>query len=95
MKKQIRRFSPHQTAKVIAVLMAVTSALFLWPMMLFMGLIVPGSGMHGGPNAFPMTAFWLMPLLYLIFTYLSVAIGCLLYNLLYRVVGGIEVTVDE
>ena len=35
MKQQVARFSPHQNGKVFAVLVAVTSLIFLVPFLLF------------------------------------------------------------
>jgi hypothetical protein len=38
----------------------------------------------------PMFLFLLMPVFYLVFGYISVALGCALYNFMYRYVGGVE-----
>ncbi|MEO8020491.1 hypothetical protein [Polaromonas sp.] len=84
MKKQIERFSPHQNAKVFAVLMAVSSLVFVVPFMLIAAPFAPrGAGM----SALAVLAF---PVIYLVIGYLSVAIGCWVYNLLYPYIGGIE-----
>lgn len=84
MKQQIARFSPHQNAKVFAVLMALGSLVFVLPFMLFAGMMTP-QGM--GP---PMFILVLFPLFYLVFGYLMVAIGCAIYNAMFRHIGGIE-----
>lgn len=84
MKKQIARFSPHQNAKVFAVLMAVSSLVFVVPFMLIASAFSPG-GM--GMSALGVLAF---PVVYLVLGYLSVAIGCWVYNLLFPYIGGIE-----
>lgn len=84
MKKQIARFSPHQNGKVFAVLMALSSLLFVVPFMLIASLAGP-KGM--GPPTFMFVVF---PLLYLVFGYITVAIGCFVYNHMYKYVGGIE-----
>jgi hypothetical protein len=84
MKKQIERFSPHQNAKVFAVLMAVSSLVFVIPLMLIASSFAPeGAGMSG-------LAVLAFPLVYLVFGYLSVTIGCWVYNLLFPYIGGIE-----
>lgn len=84
MKKQIERFSPHQNAKVFAVLMAVSSLVFLVPFMLIGSAFTPrGMGM-------PALAVLAFPVMYLVIGYLSVLIGCWVYNLLFPYIGGIE-----
>lgn len=85
MKQQIARLSPHQNGKVFAVLMAVSSLLFLIPFLLFMATVVP-AGQR--PPMFMMVI--VMPVMYLVIGYVGVAIGCLLYNALFKFIGGIE-----
>lgn len=89
MKQQIARFSPHQNGKVFAVLALVSSLVFMVPMMLFAFASAP-------PEARPPMLFMLaMPVLYLVIGYVSVAIGCAVYNLLYKHIGGIEFEARE
>lgn len=84
MKTRIRNLSPHQNGKVFAILMAVTSLVFAVPFMLIAGAMAPkGSG-------FPVFMVLLFPILYLVFGYVSIAIGCWVYNVLARFTGGIE-----
>lgn len=84
MKQQISRLSPHQNGKVFSILMAVGSLVFMVPFMLFAFASAPA-------NARPPLLFLLgMPVLYLVMGYVSVAIGCAVYNGLYRHIGGIE-----
>jgi hypothetical protein len=66
------------------VLMAVTSLIFLVPFFLFFSAFGPAQARP------PMFMMLVMPVLYLIFGYISVAIGCAIYNALYKFVGGIE-----
>lgn len=84
MKQQIARFSPHQNGKVFAVLMAISAVVFMVPFMLF--------GLASAPaEARPHFLFFLaMPILYLVFGYVMVAIGCAVYNVLFKHIGGIE-----
>jgi hypothetical protein len=89
MKQQIAKFSPHQNAKVLAVLMAIGSLVFVLPFMLFAGMMTP-EGM--GP---PMFMLVLFPLFYLVFGYLMVAVGCAIYNAMFRYIGGIEFEAGE
>ncbi len=81
MKQQVTRLSPHQNGKVFGVLTAVTSLVFVVPFFLF-SLTFAG----GGSN----WMILLMPFMYLIFGYISVAIGCLIYNFTFKIIGGIE-----
>jgi hypothetical protein len=84
MKQQIARFSPHQNGKVFAILMAVSSLVFFVPFSLFAFAAAPA-------EARPSLLFFLgMPILYLVMGYVTVAIGCALYNVLYKHIGGIE-----
>ena len=39
MSQQVARLSPHQNGKVFAVLMAVTSLIFILPLFVFIGLV--------------------------------------------------------
>ena len=89
MKNQIERFSPHQNAKVFAVLMALSSLLFVVPIVLI-GTLVGPRGM--GP---PFLMAVLLPLLYLVIGYVTVTVGCLLYNFMYKYIGGIEFDANE
>lgn len=84
MRVQIRRFSPHQNAKVFAILFAVSSLAFIVPFMLLAGLTAPKDQ---GP---PLFMLFLLPVLYLVLGYVSVAVGCWLYNVMYKHIGGIE-----
>jgi hypothetical protein len=84
MKHQVARFSPHQNAKVFGVLMAISSLVFVVPFGLFAVATAPA-----GDRA-PMVMFLAMPLLYLVFGYLSVAVGCAVYNFMFGYIGGIE-----
>ena len=87
MKKQIRRISPHQNGKVFAVLMAISSLIFVIPMFVIMFLTMPGLDQQGSPANF---MFLLFPLIYLVFGYLGTAIVSLIYNYLFRFIGGFE-----
>lgn len=95
LKTQIRRFSPHQNAKVFAVLMCVSFLPFMIPMMLMAVFAFPDVDQHGNPVVFPKFMFLIMPFFYLIFGYISIAIGCFIYNFLFRFVGGIEIETED
>lgn len=84
MKHQVARFSPHQNAKVVAILMAVGSLVVLVPMFAMFAAITPATSRP------PLVMLLMMPLMYLVLGYVMVAIGCALYNSMYRHIGGIE-----
>jgi hypothetical protein len=84
MKQQITRLSPHQNGKVFAVLCAVSSLVFLVPFTLFFLASAPAEARP------PLFFFLAMPVLYLVMGYIMVAIGCAVYNLLYKYIGGVE-----
>lgn len=84
MKTRITRLSPRQNAKVFAVLMAVTSLVFVVPFMFIASAMGPkGSG-------FPTFMLLVLPVLYLVFGYIFTAIGCWVYNVLAGFTGGVE-----
>ncbi|MCS3903730.1 hypothetical protein J2T55_001761 [Methylohalomonas lacus] len=90
MKQQIRKLALHQNAKVMAVWLAVSSLIFLLPMLVVTALTMPLVDQNGNPIEFPLFVFLLMPFFYLVFGYISIVIGCLIYNLLATYIGGIE-----
>lgn len=91
MKIRITRFSPHQNAKVFAVLMALGSLSFAVPVFFVFLYMPPGVDARGNPvNPPPAAAALLFPVLYLVMGYMTVAVGCWLYNFMFRYLGGIE-----
>ena len=89
MKKQITRFSPLQTAKVLALLYFIFSLAFS-PF-----ILVP---LSLGPTPVPEFPIWLfifMPLMYLVFGFILTLLAAWIYNLVARWTGGIEFTVIE
>lgn len=96
MKIQISRFSPHQNAKVASVLMAIGSLLFVVPMFIAFSFMPSGVDARGNPVAPPSPFFTLFfPVLYLVMGYIMVALGCWLYNIVARYLGGIEYEVRD
>jgi hypothetical protein len=64
--------------------MALGSLVFIVPMFFIFAAVGPR---EGGPPAFMIILF---PVLYLVFGYSSVAVGCWLYNFMFKYIGGIE-----
>lgn len=90
MKKQIRRLSPHQNGKVFGIISAVGSLLFVVPMTAIMLFTIPSVDQQGNPVTFQKYIFILFPILYLVFGYAMTAIGCIIYNLFFKYIGGFE-----
>jgi hypothetical protein len=85
MKTQINRFPVHQNAKVFAIMMAIVSLVFAIPFFLLASAFGPK------PAGFPSgLLILLLPLMYLVFAYISTAIGCLIYNALAKLTGGLQ-----
>lgn len=95
MKKQIQRLSPHQNAKVFGILMAISSLVFVIPMLTIMMFSAPAVDQHGNPVTFPKFLFILFPIIYLVIGYLMTLIGSAIYNVLFRYIGGFEFEVKE
>ncbi len=87
MVQRLRRFSIGQTAKVMGVLYALMGLIFL-PFVLVASLFSPKATGLGVGLALA------LPILYGIAGFIFAAIGCALYNLVARMVGGIEVQLD-
>ena len=92
MKQQIRHFSPHQNAKVFSVLFALSSLIMVVPMFFFTFLAIPDEAQA---SAFPGFLFLLFPIIYLIFGYLFIGIGCWIYNFITKFTGGIEFQIEQ
>lgn len=83
MRQEITRFAPHQNAKVLALLVAIGSLVFVLPFMLWAQMVMP-DGM--GPSSLMILLF---PFIYLVVGYLVVLTGCAVYNTLVRYTGGL------
>jgi len=81
---RIKKFSAHQNGKVFAVLLTTTLLIFMGPVILIAGAIAP--------DKFAVTVLGMIviSIAYLIFGYISVVIGCWIYNMLAKFTGGIE-----
>ena len=91
MKTQITRLSPHQNGKVISILMALSSLLIVVPLGIALSFVPPGIDAHGNPIAQPPAfMFLLFPVLYLVMGYVMIALGSVIYNFMFKYIGGIE-----
>ncbi len=85
MRHQIARVSVHQTAKVLAVIYGLIGLVFV-PIMWLATSFAPDTGSNFG-------GAWVLifPVMYAVFGYVFTAIGCLIYNWVAGMIGGIEV----
>ena len=90
MKRQIKRLSPHQNGKVAGIVIAITILPILLLMIIPMSLF-PQVDHTGTPINYPLGMLILMPLIYMVFTYLMVGFGCLVYNGCQKFIGGFEI----
>ena len=91
MSKQLSHIAPWQAGKLFAFIYFILSALLAIPMALLSSMVpssVPGA--H-----FSIGFFIVMPFLYAIGGLIFVPIGCWIYNLAARIVGGLEVSVTD
>lgn len=93
---QIKRFGIFQTAKFMGVMYLVTTAIIFIPLGLIMSTLgaslVPEDQLIGG--LMTGAGMFVMPFIYAVFGFIFVAISCLAYNIIARMVGGIEVEIQ-
>lgn len=88
MRKRISRIAPIQLGKVAAVLYGIFSI----PVAVIMGIAALFAPRHG---AMPLVFILALPVMYIVFGFIFMALGALIYNLAARWVGGIEFTTEE
>ena len=84
MKQQVARLSPHQNGKVFAILMAVCVLVFTVPMTLV------AMALESGKASPPWQLLLVIPVIYLVFGYVMVAVSCAVYNFMFKYIGGLE-----
>lgn len=95
MRVQIRRLSPHQNAKVVAVLTAIFSVPLFLIMALALWLVGPRAYLEVDAPAIPLAMFLILPFFYVIFVYVTVALVCVIYNACFNWIGGLELDLSE
>jgi len=92
MTKRLCRVAPWQAGKVFAVVYFFLSFLFVIPMMLIASVAPtpPGPGPHFSP-----AILIFFPFLYALAGLIFVPLGCWLYNISAKLVGGLELTVTD
>jgi hypothetical protein len=94
---RIKRVGVLQTAKFAAVLYFIFSAIIMIPIGIITMLTGPAKdsfpGIFGG--LFGGMFMIIMPIIYAVLGFIFVAIVCLIYNLIARFVGGIEIEFES
>lgn len=94
MTRNITHVGVNKTAITLSIVFALSSFVFLIPMVLMMSLTPTAAGSEFGPS-FAWVLLLVMPVVYLIFGYIFTAIAALIYNQVARFTGGIPVDMDE
>jgi hypothetical protein len=87
MAQRIRRFGVGQTAKVVGALYALMGVVFV-PFLLIASMFAPDKSGLGAGFAIA------LPILYGVAGFIFTALGCVIYNFVAGLVGGIEVELD-
>jgi len=87
MPQQIRRFGVGQTAKVVGVLYGLMGLVFV-PVVLIISMVSPAEAGFGPGFALA------LPIIYGVLGFIFTALGCVLYNFVAGLVGGVEVELD-
>ena len=92
MTKKLTRIAPWQAGKLFAVVYFVLSLIFVVPMELIalFGPTPTGPGPHFSP-----ALILLFPFLYALAALIFVPLGCWIYNIAAKLVGGLDVTVTD
>ena len=92
MTKRLSRIAPWQAGKLFAVVYFTLSLFFVIPMILIAALVPtpPGPGPKFGPG------MWIIfPFLYALAGLIFVPLGCWIYNMAAKLVGGLQVSVTD
>jgi hypothetical protein len=90
--KKLTRIAPWQAGKVFAVVYFILSLIFVVPLELI-ALLAPT---HTGPGPhFSPALIILFPFLYALAALVLVPLGCWIYNVAAKLVGGLDVTVTD
>ena len=76
-------------------LMTIGAILMLIAIAVMMYSVMPQVDPNGNPVKLPISMLVVLPVFYLLFGYIAVATGCVIYNFAYRFIGGLEFEVEE
>ncbi|MCK4587280.1 MAG: hypothetical protein KAU29_08055 [Gammaproteobacteria bacterium] len=96
MIKNIAYIAPHKTALTAALVMAISSLIFIIPMMIMMSF-APTVDQDGNtiPKIFPAAMVLIMPIFYFIFGYIFTGFSAWVYNKVAKFTGGIRIGTSE
>ncbi|MBV9723588.1 MAG: DUF3566 domain-containing protein [Gammaproteobacteria bacterium] len=92
MTKKLTRIAPWQAGKLFAVVYFILSLIFVVPLELI-ALLAPNRA-GPGPHLSPVLII-LFPFLYSLAALAFVPLGCWIYNVAAKLVGGLDVTVTD
>lgn len=94
--KRITYIAPHKTALTVSLVCAISSLVFIVPLMA-MAMLFPGTDQNGQPidAGFPLVMFLAMPVIYFVFGYLSTLFAAWCYNKIAKFTGGITYDTSE
>lgn len=94
--KNITYIAPHKTALTVSLVFALSSLLFIIPMMLMFSFM-PMHDQNGKPidSNFPVGFILVMPVFYFIFGYIFTGFAAFLYNQVAKLTGGIRYETTE
>jgi len=96
MIKSITYIAPHKTALTLSLVFAISSLLFVIPMILMFSFM-PATDQFGNPidTRFPFIMVILIPVFYFVFGYLFTGFSAWVYNKIAKFTGGIKVETTE
>lgn len=96
MMKRITYIAPHKSALTASLVFAITSLVFILPLVVIT-MLFPGTDQNGEPldAGFPVLMFLAMPVVYLVFGYLSTLFVAWCYNKIAKFTGGITYETSE
>lgn len=94
-KRRLKRIAPLSAGKISGILYGIVGLLFA-PVFALMTLLSPAlpEDQRTGMMAFGLGAIVMFPIIYAVMGFIVGILGALLYNLVARWVGGLEVEVD-
>ncbi|MDF1571971.1 MAG: hypothetical protein P1P82_10175 [Bacteroidales bacterium] len=94
-KKRVKRIGVAQTSLVAGIVMFFISLIFVIPVGLFMGVVGAAKGAQMPGLPFTGVAFLIfIPFLYAIMGFITTAISCLVYNMVAKWTGGVEIEIE-
>lgn len=90
---RVKKIGVLQTSLIAAAILFIVSLIFVIPFGLIMALVSSFEASHFAIWSLPLIV--VAPVLYGIFGFVSTAIVCLVYNLVAKWTGGVEVEIEE